>query len=265
MQVLCIQKLRTRSSSHEKSIPPFSAIAVRYIRPRSRARSSLASSTSTGVASGASTNVTLPFNGSLLPCALALTMSVSWVYDLPFGKGKPILNSSSRAVNAAVSGWKINGMLKYNSGVPLSIAAGAGNLGSVGYSQQGNAVSGVSPYLTTNPRDFDPATSKYLNSAAFTTSTGFNFGNLAPTLSWVRGFWGKSEMLTLGRDFKVKERTTLEFSVDAMNPFNFVRWANPNTGLVNAAFGKVTAVQTPGTGQAQPGGRTLQVNAALKF
>jgi hypothetical protein len=72
-------------------------------------------------------------------------------------------------------------------------------------------------------------------------------------------------MLTVARNFKIKERLTFEFSLDAMNPFNFVRWANPNTNLISAAFGTVTGTQTPGTGQAQPGGRTLQVNAAIKF
>jgi len=186
----------------------------------------------------------------------ALTFSLSWAYDLPFGKGKPFLTASPRVVNAIVSGWKINGFVKYNSGVPLSIAGGAGQLTQVGYTQRGNAVNGVSPYRDTNPRDFDPATSKYLNSAAFTTSTGFNFGNLAPTLSWVRGFWGKQEALTAGRVFRLHERLTLDFSVDASNPFNFVRWSNPNTSLVSAAFGTVTAAGN---------GRTLQINAVMKF
>jgi hypothetical protein len=186
----------------------------------------------------------------------AFTFSVNWAYDLPFGKGKQLLNTSSRAVNAVVSGWKINGFVKYNSGVPLSIAGGAGQLTQVGYTQRGNAVAGLSPYLVTNPKDFDPATSKYLNSAAFTTSTGFNFGNRAPTLSWVRGFWGKQETLTAGRVFRLHERLTLDFGVDATNPFNLVRWSNPNTTLVSAAFGTVTAAQA---------GRTVQVNGVVRF
>jgi hypothetical protein len=186
----------------------------------------------------------------------ALVMSTSWAWDLPFGRGKSLLNTNSRVLNAIVSGWKINGFIKYNSGVPLSIAGGAGQLTQVGYTQRGNAVSGVSPYITTNPRDFDPAKNKYLNSAAFTTSTGFNFGNLAPTLSWVRGFWGKSESLTAGRVFKIYERVSLDLSADFVNPFNFVRWSNPNTTLISSAFGTVTAA-----GNA----RTVQINGTLRF
>jgi hypothetical protein len=186
----------------------------------------------------------------------ALTYSVSWAYELPFGRNKALLNSNSRVLNAVVSGWRVNGFLKYNSGVPLSIIAGAGNLGAVGYTQRGNAVPGVSPYKTTNPRDFDPATDRFLNSAAFATSTGFNFGNLAPTLSWVRGFWGKQEALTVGRAFRIREGLVFDFSVDATNPFNFVRWGNPTTNLLSPAFGSVTSASA---------GRTLQVNGAVKF
>jgi hypothetical protein len=117
-------------------------------------------------------------------------------------------------------------------------------------------VPGVSPYLVTSPSAFDPAKTKYLNAAAFTTSTGFNFGQLNPSLSWVRGFWSKEENLTFGRIFAIKERTKLDFSVDAFNPFNFVRWGNPNTSLTSSAFGTVTSTANP---------RTLQVNAALRF
>jgi hypothetical protein len=186
----------------------------------------------------------------------AFSYSFSWAYDLPFGRGNTLFNTENRALNAVVSGWKINGFVKYSSGVPLSVAGGAGNLGAIGYGQRGNVVPGVSPYLVTNPADFDPATSRYLNSAAFTTSTGFNFGNLAPTLSWVRGFWDKQESLTIGRTFRFTERLALDLSADAINPFNLVRWSNPNVNRVSAAFGQVTATAP---------GRTMQINAALKF
>jgi hypothetical protein len=189
----------------------------------------------------------------------ALAFSVSWAWELPFGKGKSVLRNSSGVVNAIVSGWKVNGFLKYNSGLPLVVAGGAGTLPAVGYTQRGNAVAGVSPYLTTTPSDFNPAKSKYLNVAAFTTSTGFNFGSLAPSLSWVRGFWGKQEALTIGRSFRIKERFTFELSADATNPFNFVRWSDPtgaSLSVVSPAFGTVTG--------ANPG-RTLQMNAVVRF
>ena len=150
------------------------------------------------------------------------------------------------------------------AGIPLvqglgaihsTISAAAGSLGAIGYSQWGNSVPGVSPYLVTSPGDFTPS-SKFLNSAAFTTSTGFNFGNLNNNLSWVRGFWFKEENLTVGRNFRITEKVKFDLSVDAANPFNFHRWGAPNTSLTSAAFGTVSSVSA---------GRTMQVNAAIKF
>jgi hypothetical protein len=62
--------------------------------------------------------------------------------------------------------------------------------------------------------------------------------------------------LSAGRIFAIKEKVKFDLSVDAFNPFNFVRWGAPNTTLTSAAFGTVTTAAN---------GRTLQVNAALRF
>ncbi len=189
----------------------------------------------------------------------ATTFSLSWVYQLPFGKGTTF-DLRNRIGNAVVGGWKINGFVKYASGMPLNIAGAGGNLAAVGYTQRANVISGVSPYLVTDPGQFDPATSRYFNAAAFAASTGFNFGNLSPNPSWVRGFWNKQEALTLARTFRFKERYSFDLSADALNPFNLVRFSDPVAGVglnrLSAGFGTVTA--------AQPG-RTIQINAAFKF
>jgi hypothetical protein len=186
----------------------------------------------------------------------AASIGLNWAYELPFGKGRQLLNGNSRVVNAVVSGWKINGFVKYNSGVPLTISGGVGSLGTIGYSQWANSVPGVSPYLVTSPGDVALNSTKYLNAAAFTTTTGFNFGNLNNNLSWVRGFWYKEEDLTVGRVFRVTEQVKFDLSVDAANPFNFHRWNNPNTSLTSGQFGIVSSVVNA---------RTLQVNAAIRF
>jgi len=185
----------------------------------------------------------------------AVSMGLNWAYELPFGKGKQLLGSSSRVVNAVVSGWKINGFVKYNSGLPLTITGGVGSLGTIGYGQWATSVPGVSPYLVTSPGDFTP-TSKYLNAAAFTTTSSFNFGNVNSNPSWVRGFWYKEENLTVGRVFRVTEQVRFDLSVDAQNPFNFHRWGAPNTSLTSGQFGIVNSVSP---------GRILQVNMAVKF
>jgi hypothetical protein len=44
-------------------------------------------------------------------------------YELPFGKGRSFLSSSSRLVNAIVGGWIVTGVVRYNSGQPFAVGA----------------------------------------------------------------------------------------------------------------------------------------------
>jgi hypothetical protein len=47
-----------------------------------------------------------------------------WVYELPFGKGKPILGSSNKVLNAFVGGWQLNGIYRQTSGFPVCVGNG---------------------------------------------------------------------------------------------------------------------------------------------
>src|SRR5262249_35706000 len=42
------------------------------------------------------------------------------VWQMPFGKGKPFLNTPNRAVQAVLGGWQLSGIYRWNTGLPLS-------------------------------------------------------------------------------------------------------------------------------------------------
>jgi hypothetical protein len=173
---------------------------------------------------------------------------LSWTYELPFGR------DATGLTGALISGWNVAGSLRYAAGLPLTITVG-NNLAPLGYAAKyANRVAGAEVY---RDRDFqDPTSDRYLNSAAFTTPAAFVFGDAVGPQKDIRGFAQKSEALSFSKRFKVAGRT-LGFGVDITNPFNFVRWNNPNTNLSSgAAFGSVT-------GSAD--GRTMQVNLSYQF
>lgn len=175
-------------------------------------------------------------------------------YELPFGPGKKYL-TGNRALGYIVGGWQIAGFCRYASGAPLAITGGNG-ISSLGYPNIRANYLGGDVYKTTSPRDFDPATSVYLNSAAFATPSTFQLGNTARVLDWVRGFTGKSESLSLAKRIPLGERFRGVLRADAQNPFNFVRWGNPNTNITSSNFGKVTSASS---------GRTIQLGASVEF
>ena len=173
---------------------------------------------------------------------------LSWTYELPFGRG------ATGVTGALIAGWNVAGSLRYAAGLPLTITVG-NNLAPLGYATKyANRVAGADVY---RDRDFEnPTTDRYLNSAAFSTPAAFAFGDAVGPQEDVRGFAQKSEALSFSKRFKVGSHT-LGFGVDLVNPFNFVRWNNPNTNLSSgAAFGSVT-------GSAD--GRTTQVNLSYQF
>lgn len=175
-------------------------------------------------------------------------------YELPFGPGKRFL-SQGRFWAQVLGGWQLSGYCRYNSGSAMAITGGNA-ISALGYpSIRANYVGGE-VYKTTNPREFDPAIHLYLNSAAFATPSTYALGNTARVLDWVRGFTGKSESLSLAKRFFFGEKVRGMLRADAQNPFNFVRWSNPNTSITSSNFGKVTGAA---------GGRTIQLGASIEF
>jgi hypothetical protein len=90
------------------------------------------------------------------------TFVAAFMYQLPFGKGKPLLNSN-RVLGAILGGWEIGGVLRYQTGVPISF--GCGN-GIPGWDNcvRFNRVAGASPLSPAVLNGtFDPFGGRYFN------------------------------------------------------------------------------------------------------
>ena len=70
---------------------------------------------STGVATGASSiiNTWKPYlNKAVSDFDTTSLMTADWVYQLPFGKGKPYLGTANRFVQALIGGWQSSGIFR---------------------------------------------------------------------------------------------------------------------------------------------------------
>jgi hypothetical protein len=52
-------------------------------------------------------------------------IQLSWIYELPFGRGKRWMSSAPKIVDALLGGWSIQGLNSNMSGEPFSISSGA--------------------------------------------------------------------------------------------------------------------------------------------
>jgi hypothetical protein len=46
-------------------------------------------------------------------------VNANWLISLPFGRGKAFMNDSNKYVNALFGGWELNGIYRWNSGLPV--------------------------------------------------------------------------------------------------------------------------------------------------
>jgi len=108
-------------------------------------------------------------------------LALSWVYELPFGKGKPFGGSANRATQAIIGGWKFGGIGTFQSGhysTPVD---------SVNNSNAG----GSRPDITGNPNGFShPSKQAMLSQFSTPACSGVHrstlLGMLAPAQSRVR-------------------------------------------------------------------------------
>ncbi len=194
------------------------------------------------------------------------TIVNSVIYELPFGKGKPLLNSG--VASMFLGGWQVSSILTVMTGRPLNITGGS-TLNAPGDTQVPNVVGsfnilhGVGGPTAGGQPWFDVTPSNVVNSVPqcrgpFCQTAVGVLGN-APR----RAFSGPglfSLDASVFRRFPIKERVGLEFRAEAFSVTNTPQFDNPGAGFsTNTAsnFGYVTG--TLG------GNRSVQLGAKLTF
>jgi len=166
----------------------------------------------------------------------------SFVYDLPFGKGKQFFPSGWAA--RVFGDTQFSGIYTMQSGFPFTInlrgdTAGVG-AGTGGIFVRPNAVPGASVELSGSQR----STEQFFNTAAFTLPPAAAFGNVGRDTVIGPGFVNLD--LVAARNFRLRERVQLQFRAEFFNLFN-----HPNYNLVGriindpATFGKVLSQFDP--------------------
>ena len=170
---------------------------------------------------------------------------LSYLYELPVGKGKKFLNNGG-VVDKIVGGWQIGGVQRYQKGVPfIPFALGTTNL----FGTANPRLSRVpgQPLLAPNHSSYDPfmggsgcnenlntgtftpsGTNNFFNCAAFfdpnapgvVATNGYSFGDLPKAFGDVRSPGYINEDFSLIKRFTLYEAHVLSFKADFTNAFN---------------------------------------------
>lgn len=172
-------------------------------------------------------------------------LSVSGVYDLPFGKGKKYFNRS--VASAILGNWNASAIVVLQSGPPVNVTTQVNNTFAFSAGAQRADVIG-NPELPKSERTLN----RWFNTAAFVQPANRTFGSAARGIA--RGDGVVTFDITARKNFVFTEKRLLQFSVDFFNAFNHPNFGLPGGGLGAPGFGIV--------GSANPG-RSLQ--AGLRF
>ena len=185
-----------------------------------------------------------------------LTYVQSYIYQLPAGVGKKWLTHGP--ATWVLGNWQLAGVLTLTTGQPFTITASGSSLNTPGETQTANQVSQVQ--ITHGINVGNP----WFSQASFTQPTGVVFGTSGRNIISGPGLFALN--LSLFKNFKVRERASVELRCETFNLTNTPQFANPQGSLTSSTFGYVTSTLGSGTGvNGTGGGRALQLGAKVSF
>jgi hypothetical protein len=184
----------------------------------------------------------------------------TFLYDLPFGKGKMLLNGANALVDRVVGGWELAGVLLFQSGPFMTVSqlddpcgCGFNVFNSTG--GRADTVPGVSPYA-------GQSIAQWINPAAYSTPLNAigRFGD--SEAGAVTGPGTQAVSMSLIKSVAVKESIRVQFGAQVANLFNHPNFAPPGSLTLGVAgFGAITSLQTA----EGAGPRQIQLTGRITF
>jgi hypothetical protein len=129
--------------------------------------------------------------------------------------------------------WQINGIATINSGLPLQI----GTSGNTSFSFGG----GQRPDSTGQDARLDnPTLERWFDTGAFTLPAQYTFGNVGRVHPTLRQDRAENFDFSVFKNFRFKERVSMQFRAEWFNSLNHPIFSAPNTTVGSSTFGVVT-------------------------
>ncbi|MBC7925273.1 MAG: TonB-dependent receptor, partial [Bryobacteraceae bacterium] len=170
----------------------------------------------------------------------------SWLYELPFGKGKRWMNGNAVA-NAFLGNWQIGGILTLQSGFPLSAFCGPGNWQNNDTTCYADAT-GIKPELERGKQD----PNGWFNRDAFVNRVGIANNRPQDITAYRYGNAGRNVFdgpgiialdASVNKNWTIREGYRLEFRTEFFNLPNHPLWGQPNTSPGSPTYGVISGTR----------------------
>ena len=171
-------------------------------------------------------------------------MTISYLYNLPFGKGRALLNHGGPA-NLLLGGWQTNGLATLQTGLPFTPQLQTSTTNCCA-SRPDRVADGT---LSSGQRSIN----RWFDTSAFTTPAPFTYGSAGRNILFGPGRVNFD--MSLFKDFPIREELKLQFRAEAFNIFNTPQFGQPNGSIGNAQAPVISSTV----------GNPRQLQMALRF
>jgi hypothetical protein len=166
---------------------------------------------------------------------------LTWIYELPFGRGQKWLSNAPKALNAVLGGWSLQGFNSNMSGQPFSISAGSKT---AFYSSSTNSRAVIAG--NTLPDDSLRPKAGVVGPAFFQDASAFALpapGQIGMGRNMFNGPWYWDMDGAISKSFAPTERVKISFRMEAFNALNHTNYRK----LSSASVGS-TSILSPNFG-----------------
>jgi hypothetical protein len=193
-------------------------------------------------------------------------ITANTVYELPFGKGKPLLSDVGRAAHALIGGWYLTAVYIFHSGNFLTPQwTGADPTGTAYTTNSTPAQVTIRPNCVANPNVLaGPQTvNQWFNPTAFAAPALGAFGSCAKGV--IKGPGINQLNAGTGKDFRIAERVKVRLELRAENVLNHANWSEPGLNITSLSqVGVITGVGGVNSFDG-PGMRFLRYGARIEW
>jgi hypothetical protein len=187
---------------------------------------------------GVQNNYDLRNERSLASFDVPHRLVISYVLDLPFGRGQKFLGGLSGPADKLLSGWGVNGVYTAQSGFPLRFGTAANLTNSFGGGSRPNVVAGCEPELSGSAQS---RLNRWFNTSCYAQPAAFTFGTASRVDPRLRAHGINNFDFALFKRTRLTERVGLEFRSEFFNLFNRVQFNFPGQALGNPQYGIVSS------------------------
>jgi hypothetical protein len=167
-------------------------------------------------------------------------LSVGYIWELPFGRGRRLLANVNKAADLVLGGWQLGGIVLLRSGSPFTVgmSSDVANVGT--WWQRPNRITSGEVSSPTIDRWFDPA--------AFAAPPDYTFGNSGRNILRTDAY--RNWDFSLLKNFPIRERVTLQLRGEFFNVLNHPTFGGPDDDINSPNVGRIfSTASAPRIGQ----------------